>query len=203
MPLAVDSIKNRFADLVDNDPDDKYDTDNDGNDENYRVASSDGTFQAVFHYLDRAIVEEMTTNLGVAIDSYNTGAQTIGSSETVIDLDSDRVIDTAYFSRTGGVVTISETGRYRIDTSMSFESTTGNQRTIEGKLQRDNGNGTWTDVPGTITVTSTQKSASVSTGRAIVVGAAGEKFRAVAIETGGNGADTIPESVSMTITAIK
>lgn len=74
------------------------------------------------------------------------GGQNIDNAPVVISLDTDAHIDTANFSRTGGVVTVLNDGLYRIDAKASLQTINAGGGVRGGPLMEVRRNGT--PIPG-------------------------------------------------------
>lgn len=198
MTLSFDNILDRFTALIDpnqlDDPDNKYDTDSDGTDENNRPDVSDVHWGALWHYLDRAIVDELVTNLGGAIDAYHSGSETI-SSGGEMTLDTDRLIDGSIYARLGGVIEFKAPGRHHLHYSASFEASSN--REVITLIETDTGSG-WSEVSGTRSLATVESSGKVLTsGDAIVDVSQGDLFRIYGEELTGNSISTFNESVTL------
>ncbi|MFB6371634.1 MAG: hypothetical protein ABEN55_00630 [Bradymonadaceae bacterium] len=130
MAWNYEEIKNRLTADIDpnqnDDPDNKYDTDNDGTDENERPDVSVGEWEALFHYLDNAIRDIIRPELRVRYEAtaLHGGAQSVGSGGEIMSLDSWLQSDSIY-TLSGNTVEVSEAGTYEIACAVSGQSNGG------------------------------------------------------------------------------
>lgn len=132
MALTVDEIKSLFTSYIDpnqrDDPDAKYDTNGDGNDDNIRPDVSPGEWEAIWHYLDKAIVNkinpEFRDRFEVTAVTTDSTTQSVGMGNTVPVIWDGSIQQDSPYTLNERSITVGRTGTYEIS-AMAVGSSDG------------------------------------------------------------------------------
>lgn len=205
MALSYQDIRDGISSRIDTDADDKYDKEMDLSDvdtsQNIKPPATLSAFKALWHYVAKAMVEEIEAETDHVADVYNGSSLSISARDAMV-LDTSRVVDSGFFSNPGESISIDEPGRYRIDASAVV--TNPNEAVAEASIALEIDRGSGFDEPDAAYARHTLPFGEYTTltlERNVFELDSGDEVRLIGEEISGNSGFTVPiHAASLTIT---